>query len=73
MFVSTTTTTSPVPHIQSATRATTSDNFGALTPSHELDSAEGEYPTWLSPDQCRLYLTRNVGGQTDIFVASRSP
>ena len=73
MFVSTTSATSAVPHIQSATRATTSDNFGPLTPSHELDSAEGEYPTWLSPDQCRLYLTRTVGGQTDIYVASRSP
>jgi hypothetical protein len=52
---------------------TTSDNFGALTPSHELDSTEGEYPTWISPDQCRLYLTRTVGGQTDIYMASRSP
>jgi hypothetical protein len=73
MFVSTTTTTSPVPHVQRTTRATTSDNFGPLSPSHELDSAEGEYPTWLSPDQCRLYLTRAVGGQTDIYEASRSP
>jgi hypothetical protein len=73
MFVSTTSTTSPVPHVQSSTRATTSDDFGPLTPSHELDSAEGEYPTWISPDQCRLYLTRTVGGQTDIYMASRSP
>ncbi len=73
MFVSTTTTTSPVPHVQSATRASTNANFGPLTPSHELDSAEGEYPTWISPDQCRLYLTRTVGGQTDIYMASRSP
>jgi len=72
MFVSTTSTTSPVPHIQSATRASMSANFGPLTPSHELDSAEGEYPTWISPDQCRLYLTRTVGGQTDIYKASRS-
>ncbi len=73
MFVSTTSTTSSVPHVQSATRATTSDNFGSLTPVHELDSAEGEYPTWISPDQCRIYLTRTVGGQMDLYMASRSP
>jgi hypothetical protein len=72
MFVSTTSTTTTVPHIQSSTRATTGDRFGILTPSHELDSAEGEYPTWISPDQCRLYLTRTVGGQTDIYMATRS-
>jgi hypothetical protein len=73
MFVSTTSTMTPVPHVQSTTRGTTSDNFGPLTPLHELDSAEGEYPTWISPDQCRLYLTRTVAGQTDIYMASRTP
>jgi hypothetical protein len=72
MFVSITSTTTPVPHIQSATRATTSDAFGTLLPFHELDSAEGEYPTWISPDQCRLYLTRSVGGQADMYMATRS-
>ena len=72
LYVSTTDATSSVPHIQVATRASTSDSFGALTPVHELDSAEGEYPSWISPDQCRLYVTRKVGGQYDLFVATRT-
>ena len=71
LYVSTTSTTSLVPHIQVATRLSTSGSFGALTPIHELDSAEGEYPSWISVDQCRLYVTRKVGGQYDLFMASR--
>jgi hypothetical protein len=47
--------------------------FGSMTPIHELDSADGEYPSWISPDRCRLYLTRRVNGHWDLFVASRAP
>lgn len=73
MFVSTTTANDPIAHVQFATRTSPTDAFGPLTPLHELDSAEGEYPSWISPDRCRLYLTRTVGGQSDLYVASRAP
>lgn len=73
IFVSTRSAADPVQHIAFATRATTSDPFGPLTQLHELDSAEGEYPSWISVDRCRLYMTRKVGGQWDLYVASRAP
>jgi hypothetical protein len=73
LYVNTTTSTDPIPHVQMATRASVNDPFGALSPVSELDSVEGEYPTWISPDRCRLYLSRKVGGQWDLYVASRSP
>jgi hypothetical protein len=60
------------PHIQTATRASTGAPFGAPSPVHELDSAGGEYASWISPDACRIYLTRMVAGQWDLFVAQRS-
>jgi hypothetical protein len=56
-----------------ATRAATSEAFGPLAPIHELDSTEGEYPTWISVDQCRLYMTRKVAGKSNLYMASRSP
>lgn len=73
MYASATTATDPVPHVYMATRSTTNDAFGAFTAIHELDSPEGEYPSWISPDRCRLYLTRRVAGQWDLFIASRQP
>jgi hypothetical protein len=73
LYLATSTPNDPVLHIETATRATVDEPFGALTPVHELDSTEGESPTWISPDRCRLYITRKVGGQWDLYVASRSP
>jgi len=35
----------------------------------EVSTASDEFPVWLSPDKCRLYLNR--GG--DVLVATRSP
>ena len=61
----------------------------AFTGARELTEIDGMlpvsskglavYPTWISPDGCRLYLTVSIptddagGSQTDIYVASRSP
>ena len=73
LYASATTASDATPHVYVATRATTADTFGAFTPLHELDSPEGEYPSWVSADQCRLYLSRKVGGQWDLYLASRSP
>jgi hypothetical protein len=44
-------------------RASTNLPFDPPTPVHELDTAVGEYPAWISPDLCRLYITRRVDGQ----------
>lgn len=73
MYASATTSSDPTSHVYVATRASTNDPFIGFTPVHELDSSEGEYPSWISPDRCRLYLSRRVGGQWDVYVASRSP
>jgi hypothetical protein len=61
-----------VPHIEVASRASTADAFSSLTPVHELDSAGGDIASWISLDQCRLYLSRKVGGQWDLFVSERA-
>jgi len=58
-------------HIWTGSRSSTQGAFGNLMPVHELDSAGGEYPTWLSDDMCRLYFTRNSGAQSLLYVASR--
>jgi hypothetical protein len=72
LFLSFTTAAQSTPHIGFATRSSTDVAFGPLTPLPELDSAEGEYPSWISSDLCRIYLTRRVNGQSDLFMASRS-
>jgi hypothetical protein len=71
LYVSVTTASQSVPHIYAAQRDSATSSFGNFVALPELDSAEGEYPTWASPDGCRLYFTRVVNGQTDLFVASR--
>jgi hypothetical protein len=54
-----------------ARRATLSAAFGAAEPMNELSSATDDYPAWLSPDGCRIYLTSDRGGSMDILVAER--
>ena len=73
LYASEQTQSDPAPHVARATRASIDEPFGPLVPVHELDSADGEYPTWVSTDECRLYLARKVGGQWDAYVASRAP
>jgi len=73
MYLSATSAQGPVPHVYVASRSKVDDPFGSLRPLHELDSAEGEYPSWISADGCRLYITRTVSGQRDLYVATRSP
>jgi hypothetical protein len=72
LYVSITSATNQTPHVARATRTSVADAFTGLTPVHELDSDGGEYATWISVDECRVYLTRKVGGDSHIFVASRS-
>jgi Tol biopolymer transport system component len=50
-----------------------SGSFGSPAPVPELNSASKDYPKWISPDGCRLYLQsdRPGVGKLDIYVAER--
>jgi hypothetical protein len=54
-----------------ATRPTTATAFGAPTivPNVNTDADDG--PSWISPNGCRLYLSSDVAGTNDIYVATR--
>ena len=57
-----------------ASRADTEASFGPAAPVHEVNSPEDDFPSWISADHCRLYLSsrRHEGaGQLDIYLATR--
>jgi len=54
-----------------ATRASATSAFGAPTRVTELNTADDDWPSWLSPDGCRLYLSSNRNGNYDVYVATR--
>lgn len=58
-----------------STRATTSDPFTTSTRDlGMLNTAGYEYPTWISDDNCRLYITAMDGSNIqNIRVATRTP
>ena len=58
-----------------ATRTSTQVPFSAPTLVAELNSPGEDLPAWLSPDNCRLYMstTRINGDSWDLFVAERTP
>lgn len=45
--------------------------FEAPVPVSGLNSSNDDLPAWLSPDQCRVYLTSDRGGIFRVYVASR--
>ena len=50
----------------------------AFPPGEPLDvlnmGETSEFPSWVSPDGCRLYFTRNtLSGNARVFVAERTP
>jgi hypothetical protein len=55
-----------------ATRSDTASRFGTARNVASVNTIELEYPAWLSPDMCRLYLVRGAG-PTQLFVATRTP
>ena len=59
--------------IWTTTRTATSQPWSTPVRVTELATTSAEYPTWLSPDLCRLYISTNRGGNYDIYLASRSP
>ena len=54
-----------------ATRSAPGATFGSPMPVFELATTDGEYPTWLSDDNCRLYFVTTRTGNDDFWVASR--
>jgi hypothetical protein len=57
-----------------AERASTSDAWGPAVDETEVNSAELDTPSWISPDLCRLYLSSGRGGDpSDLYVATRTP
>jgi len=59
--------------IWTARRTTVDDGFPSPTPLAHVNTAGNDFPTWLSPDGCRLYIITDQGGTYDIVVAERAP
>jgi hypothetical protein len=53
-----------------ARRSAITQPFGTPALVPELNSADAEYPTWISPDECVLYLHRATP-RNEIYVARR--
>jgi dipeptidyl aminopeptidase/acylaminoacyl peptidase len=59
--------------IWQANRATTADPFAHPRPIAELSTHRPEWPSWLSPDGCRLYFTRqSARSDADLYVAEKA-
>jgi hypothetical protein len=59
--------------IWTARRADASVPFGPAAPVTELNTDFDESPGWLSPDLCRLYFTSARSGNSELYVATRTP
>jgi hypothetical protein len=57
--------------IWTATRTSLQAAFTGLKNVTELNSLAFEYPSWLSPDGCRLYMGRIDGADDNIYMAER--
>jgi hypothetical protein len=59
--------------IYMATRASSSQTFGNVARITELATSGEDEPSWISPDNCRLYLTYrpDTSSPTGIYVATR--
>jgi Tol biopolymer transport system component len=54
-----------------ARRKTVADRFGTPTRVEELATGKDEYPSWVSADECLLYLTVESTLKKELFVAER--
>ena len=54
-----------------ATRDGPTAQFGNLTRLDALNSDVQDYPSWISPDACRLYFTSKRDGPYELWVAER--
>jgi hypothetical protein len=54
-----------------ATRGSTADPFGSVTNLSAVNSAVDDFPSFISADGCRLYLTSGTAGAYKVYVAKR--
>jgi hypothetical protein len=54
-----------------ARRSSTTASYDPPVNVQELNTAADEYPSWLSPDNCRLYFSRSGPTGDKIYVAER--
>ena len=59
--------------IWTAHRPALDQPFGVPTAVTEVNSADNDYPGWISADGCRLYMARRSDTGEDLFVAERVP
>ncbi|MEO7111348.1 MAG: hypothetical protein ABI183_12990 [Polyangiaceae bacterium] len=60
--------------VWTASRASATDGFGIATVVTELSTGGTDYPTWISPDGCTVYLAQqdlDASGAYDLFVADK--
>jgi Tol biopolymer transport system component len=60
-------------HVWFAQRPAPGAQFAGFRLVTELESAASDFPTWLSPDGCRIYLTSSRTGADHVYFAERSP
>ena len=74
LYFSTTRENPAVFAIYVAKRASRDDAFSSPVRADALSSGKRDFPAWLSPDGCRMYLTSNRDGSTlDVYLATRTP
>lgn len=56
-----------------AQRSETTAPFGVPTLVPQVNSAGNDYPSWVSPDLCQLYLYSDRTGTLHIYLATRPP
>ena len=60
--------------VWAASRDSPADDFGEpVLVGGMVNGDAGEAPTWLSPDNCRLYFKSDADGDFDLWVATREP
>jgi hypothetical protein len=73
LYFAMSTLTTALNDVYVAHRTSLDGHFGDPRVVPELTSAAEDYPTWISPDGCRIYLTsdRDGGNRGDLYVAER--
>ena len=56
-----------------ARRASVDQPFSGAAPVSELNSSAADTPNWISPDNCRLYMSSGRDDPSVLYVATRSP
>jgi hypothetical protein len=57
--------------VWTATRTAPGQPFTNLQPVAEINSSQDEFPTWISPDGCRLYVTAGTLPNWRFYVTSK--